>query len=72
MILSMARLILNTKKFGPIEFFMNVMAIEMVAPEFGKHTLKEYFNGERKHFDLPLEIKGTEFQKRVWNEASLS
>jgi uncharacterized protein YbjT (DUF2867 family) len=45
MILSMARLILNTKKFGPIEFFMNVMAIEMVAPEYGKHTLKEYFNG---------------------------
>jgi methylated-DNA-[protein]-cysteine S-methyltransferase len=30
--------------------------------------LKEYFGGERKHFDLPLEIKGTEFQRRVWNE----
>ncbi len=28
-----AKIILNTKKFGPIEFFMNVMAIEMVAPE---------------------------------------
>lgn len=45
MILSVARLILNTRKFGPIEFVMNVMAIEMVAPEYGKHTLKEYFNG---------------------------
>jgi len=45
MILTMARLILNTKKFGPIEFFMNVMAIEMVGPEYGEHTLKEYFNG---------------------------
>jgi len=44
-ILSVARLILNSKKFGPIEFFMNVMAIEMAAPEYGKHTLKEYFNG---------------------------
>jgi methylated-DNA-[protein]-cysteine S-methyltransferase len=30
--------------------------------------LKEYFCGERKQFDLPLEIEGTEFQKRVWNE----
>ena len=30
--------------------------------------LKEYFSGERKQFDLPLEIEGTEFQKRVWNE----
>ncbi len=30
--------------------------------------LKEYFSGERKQFDLALEIEGTEFQKRVWNE----
>ncbi|MCH8033475.1 MAG: methylated-DNA--[protein]-cysteine S-methyltransferase [Bacteroidetes bacterium] len=30
--------------------------------------LKEYFSGERKQFNLPLEIEGTEFQKRVWNE----
>jgi hypothetical protein len=43
--LSMAKLILNIKKLGPKEFFMNVMAIEMVAPEYGKHTLKEHYNG---------------------------
>jgi len=30
--------------------------------------LKEYFDGERKKFDLPLEIEGTDFNKRVWNE----
>lgn len=30
--------------------------------------LKEYFNGERKEFCLPLEIEGTDFNKRVWNE----
>jgi len=30
--------------------------------------IKEFFSGKRKHFDLPLEIEGTEFQKRVWNE----
>lgn len=30
--------------------------------------LKEYFNGERKEFDLPLEIEGTDFNKKVWNE----
>ena len=30
--------------------------------------LKEYFASERKQFDLPLEIEGTEFQNRVWNE----
>ena len=33
----------SSKVYGPIEFFMTVMAIEMVAPEYGKHTLKEYF-----------------------------
>ncbi len=32
--------------------------------------LKEYFAGKRKTFDLPLEFKGTEFQKQVWAELS--
>jgi len=30
--------------------------------------LKEYFDGERKEFNLPLETEGTEFQKKVWDE----
>ena len=30
--------------------------------------LDEYFNRKRKAFDLPLDLKGTEFQKRVWGE----
>lgn len=29
--------------------------------------LKEYFNKKRKEFDLPLEIRGTDFQIKVWN-----
>ena len=28
--------------------------------------LAEYFDGRRRQFDLPLELRGTEFQKRVW------
>ncbi len=28
--------------------------------------LQEYFAGRRKAFDLPLDLQGTEFQKRVW------
>lgn len=32
------------------------------------HQLNEYFNRERKEFDLQLEILGTDFQKKVWNE----
>ncbi|HSW54104.1 MAG TPA: methylated-DNA--[protein]-cysteine S-methyltransferase [Ignavibacteriaceae bacterium] len=30
--------------------------------------VREYFNRERKEFELPLEIIGTDFQKKVWNE----
>lgn len=29
--------------------------------------LDEYFKGERKEFQLPLSIEGTEFRKKVWN-----
>lgn len=28
--------------------------------------LQQYFNGERKEFNLPLEPKGTEFQRKDW------
>lgn len=28
--------------------------------------LDEYFAGKRKKFDLPLSMKGTEFQQKVW------
>ena len=32
------------------------------------NQLKEYLSGTRKNFDLPLEMNGTEFQQKVWNE----
>ncbi|MFN3074466.1 methylated-DNA--[protein]-cysteine S-methyltransferase [Acinetobacter sp. TY2] len=28
--------------------------------------LSEYFEGQRKIFDLPLDFEGTEFQQKVW------
>ena len=31
-----------------------------------KHQLKEYFEGKRKEFDIPVDPDGTEFQKSVW------
>ena len=30
--------------------------------------LKEYFNRERKKISVPLDVEGTDFQKKVWNE----
>ncbi|AWK50694.1 methylated-DNA--[protein]-cysteine methyltransferase [Clostridium beijerinckii] len=31
------------------------------------NELNEYLDGNRSSFDLPLDPKGTEFQKKVWN-----
>lgn len=31
------------------------------------NQLTEYFDGKRMDFDFPMEIIGTEFQKKVWN-----
>jgi len=32
------------------------------------NELNEYFNYQRKEFEIPLDIKGTSFQKRVWKQ----
>ena len=42
-ILKVVRLFAGSKVYGPVEFFLTVMAMDMLAPEYGKHTLKEYF-----------------------------
>jgi len=33
--------------------------------------LEEYFTGRRHEFDLPLDPRGTEFQRRVWQRLTL-
>ena len=33
---------------GPIEFFLTVMAMDMIAPEYGIRTLKEFFTDLNK------------------------
>jgi nucleoside-diphosphate-sugar epimerase len=43
MILWFARTFSSSKAYGPMEFFFTVLAMDMVAPCYGKHTLKEYF-----------------------------
>lgn len=42
-----------------------------IKNEITNNTIKqldEYFQGRRKIFDLPLNPKGTDFQKKVWEE----
>lgn len=36
--------------------------------ELAAVQLEEYFLGERKSFDLPLVLSGSEFQRRVWEQ----
>ncbi len=42
-ILKLTRTFTGPKTYGPIEFFLTVMAMDMIAPEYGRHTLKSYY-----------------------------
>ncbi len=33
-----------------------------------ENEFNEYLGGKRKTFDIPINLVGTEFQKKVWNE----
>ena len=52
--------------FSKINTNDNIEESELIKECF--RQLKEYFEGNRKNFDLPIEPKGTEFQNKVWNE----
>ena len=36
----------SAKTYGPIEFFMTTMVMDMEAPQFGNHKLEDFFNDE--------------------------
>ncbi len=41
-----------------------IQSAEKIQPY--RAQLEEYFAGRRKQFDLPLDLEGTEFEKRCW------
>jgi len=43
----------------------NIMETDLLKK--AGQELKEYFEGTRLSFDLPLKMEGTEFQIKVWN-----
>ena len=49
---------------------IKVNATEKLTPVIERtiNQLEEYFQGERKSFDVPLSLKGTDFQLMVWRE----
>ena len=42
-ILATLRLFTSVKTYGPLEFLMTVLAMDMVAPTYGKHCLQDFF-----------------------------
>lgn len=52
----------GSKAFGPRPEWRAAEAPFSAA----KAQLAEYFAGERRAFDLPLKLTGTEFQRQVW------
>jgi uncharacterized protein YbjT (DUF2867 family) len=49
-ILWFARSFSSSKKYGPMEFFFTVLAMDMVAPKYGQHTLSDFFNNQKSTF----------------------
>lgn len=48
-------------------FFVSKQVVrDELALKQAKQQLEEYLAGKRKQFTLPLDIRGTPFQKRVW------
>ena len=42
-LLATLRIFTSVKTYGPLEFFMTVLAMDLVAPSYGKHHLKDFF-----------------------------
>ena len=42
-ILMLTRTFTSSKTYGPMEFFFTVLAMDMVAPKYGTHTLSKYY-----------------------------
>ena len=54
-----------------LHFFNETKSDEAVVRETAllreaARQLEQYFNGKRKHFELPLALEGTAFQLKVW------
>lgn len=48
------------------DHFGTIIDKEKPILKLAKQQLVEYFAGKRKSFDLPVELTGTTFQKKVW------
>ena len=44
----------------------NIIETKLIKETYNQ--IEEYLNKKRKQFDLPLQLQGSEFQIKVWNE----
>ena len=61
----------NEEGLASIHFLNSEEKTSSIIPNSLQNTfeqLKEYFSGKRTEFDLKLNPKGTDFQKRVWQK----
>jgi len=49
-------------------FSLPVLPGENAVMKQLRAELQEYFRGDRRSFDVPVALRGTDFQQRVWNE----
>ncbi|MDQ0594570.1 methylated-DNA-[protein]-cysteine S-methyltransferase [Chryseobacterium ginsenosidimutans] len=56
------------KQFTSLSKSLNAEIVEKEHYHFKQleEELKEYFDGQREKFDVPIFVKGTEFQEKVW------
>lgn len=54
-LLFLLRTFTSSKTYGPIEFFMTVLSMDMVAPEYGERTLEAYFQ-ELRDYESPRRV----------------
>lgn len=43
LLLKTGKIFMSKYTYGALEFFLHAMAMDLVAPKYGKHTLREYF-----------------------------
>jgi methylated-DNA-[protein]-cysteine S-methyltransferase len=69
--LGRSKIIGNENGISSVVVLDSDMTLSTAIPEDLKDCviqIEQYFKGTRKEFELKLNPKGTEFQKRVWNE----
>lgn len=52
----------------PMMKTLRALSSEVKVLAVAQSQLDQYFRGKRRDFDLPMDIQGTDFQKRVWTE----